>query len=556
MTRDSTRAIAFIFSFTIIFAGCFIRKGYNHRRRIKDMQKQRVPMPAWNWVFGHILYFYKTTRQLPPYANVNLVMKEIATDFTDDEMYLLDLWPVAEPTLVVFNADAASHVCQELNLPKSGKNETMIRPITGGPTLLSVNGNAWKTWRSLLNPGFSTNTMTQRLPQMVDSVSRYCSSLREHAGKDIIQLDEHTTRLTFEIITKMVLDVDVGIDYSNHIFVRAMDNIIKWHSFWDVRVLVNPLRPFAQWYNGHTINSWVEDVLKKRHQALINDAQAVSAREQPRPKSIIDLAIEGSSAGGKSDLHYRLDNVLLRNICHHVRLFLFVGNDSTSSTLVFTYHMLSKHPKVLQRLRAEHNEVFQDASRVPEQLKENPELLNKCTYTQAVLKETLRLYPPAATMRVGTPDTSVMTARGVRIPTNDMTVLVSHTSIHSNPNLWVRASDFLPKRWLVESGHELHPKPGAWRAFEAGPRNCIGQTLAIMEMKIALAMTARTFVIEPAYEEFQSIQRNRKSWLMSVAVSMLPRKAQMNTYRGDVVFQTEKAGAHPSEGYPCRITLS
>jgi cytochrome P450 len=129
-------------------------------------------------------------------------MKEISADFIDDEMYLLDLWPVAEPMLVVFNANAASHICQELNLPNSEKNETMIRPITGGPTLLSVNGHAWKTWRSLLNPGFSTNSMTQRLPQMVDWVSAFCDSLRARSGKAIIRLDEYTTRLTFEIITK------------------------------------------------------------------------------------------------------------------------------------------------------------------------------------------------------------------------------------------------------------------------------------------------------------------------------------------------------------------
>jgi cytochrome P450 len=335
-----------------------------------------------------------------------------------------------------------------------------------------------------------------------------------------------------------------------------MDNIVKWHSFWDPLVLLNPFRPLAQWYNGYVIDCWVGKVLKERHQNLLDRGQDGTSTGRGWTKSVIDIAIEGSNTRDKRDIPDRLEPALLKKICHHIRLFLFVGNDSTSSTLVFAYHMLARHHEVLQQLRAEHDTIFGDPATVTAQLKESPGLLNKCTYTHAVLKETLRLYPPAATMRIGTPSSSIKTARGVPIPINDLTVLVSHTSIHSNPNLWPRASKCLPERWLVEPSHELHPKPGAWRAFEAGPRNCIGQTLSLMEMKLALVMTARTFVIQPAYEEFDLVQRDRQSWLASFVAPLFPGQAQGNTYRGERVFQTEKAGAHPSEGYPCRVTMS
>ena len=162
-------------------------------------------MPSWSWLHGHILYLYMITQKLPISASVNLSFVEMAAEFLDDEIFRLHLWPIAEPMVVVFNPDAAVHVCQDLNLPKSEKNETMIRPITGGPTLLSIYGGAWRKWRSLFNPGFSTNALVKQLPRIVDSISSFCDLLHDHADKNLILLDQFTTRLTPETIMKISL---------------------------------------------------------------------------------------------------------------------------------------------------------------------------------------------------------------------------------------------------------------------------------------------------------------------------------------------------------------
>jgi cytochrome P450 len=129
----------------------------------------------------------------------------MAADFADDGMFLVDLWPVADPMLVVFTTEAAVKVCQKLNLPKVKKNETMVRPITGGLSLLSMNGEEWKTWRGLFNPGFSQSLIMDQVPQIVDSASRFCERLKNCAGKGVIRLDELTTELTFEVILKVSL---------------------------------------------------------------------------------------------------------------------------------------------------------------------------------------------------------------------------------------------------------------------------------------------------------------------------------------------------------------
>lgn len=163
------------------------------------------PMPAWSWLSGHILFLMRITRRLPLDANVNLAFLQIAKQFSHDEMFLLDMWPVSEPMLIIFNPEAAVHVCQKVNLPKSAKNESMIRPITGGPALLSMNGDEWKKWRSLFSPGFSPAVMTEQLPRVIDAVDRFCDTLRERADKGIFCLDDLTVRLTFEVIMKVAL---------------------------------------------------------------------------------------------------------------------------------------------------------------------------------------------------------------------------------------------------------------------------------------------------------------------------------------------------------------
>jgi cytochrome P450 len=348
--------------------------------------------------------------------------------------------------------------------------------------------------------------------------------------------------------------VDIGQKYKEHVFVNAMDKIVKWHSFWDPLILLNPLRILIQWHYGRVVDSWLRKQLEERYNHLRKESQAASAMtsEKPRARSVMDLAIKAYTANKDINDLQKLETQFLHMACHQIRLFLFAGNDSTSSTIVFAYHLLFKHPAALAKVQKEHDDVFgNDPSQAAIKLKENPSLLNKCKYTLAVAKETLRLYPPAATMRTGLPGTSLTTQGGVSFPINNLTVLIAHRTLHHNKHVWPRADEFIPARWLVDADHELYPQSSAWRAFEVGPRNCIGQNLALNEIKVVLAMTLRSFVITPAYEEMDEMEVGPQ-WLPQGAYRKLEPK---KTYKGDRAFPTEKAGAHPSEGYPCRIHL-
>lgn len=231
-----------------------------------------------------------------------------------------------------------------------------------------------------------------------------------------------------------------------------------------------------------------------------------------------------------------------RSVAPQLRVFLFAGRDTTSSTLLYTFYLLSKHQEILEKVRAEHDNVFgKDHHQARNRIREDAQLLNQLPYTIAVIKEALRLFPPSASMREGREGVEIVGDDGQRYPTTGCNVWTLTVALHHNGNHWKEAESFIPERWLVGLEDPLYPVKGAWRAFEFGPRGCIGQTLALLELRIALVMTLREFDITPAYDEWDGLN---------------PRDS-VKQVDGHRAYQAEKGGggAHPADGVPCRVTL-
>jgi len=294
----------------------------------------------------------------------------------------------------------------------------------------------------------------------------------------------------------------------------------------------------------------------KRHKS--NDTSPATGE---KAKSVIALALQEYISrklqDGKTkiqDLH--LDDGFARLASNQMRLFIFAGNDSTAAAITFTYHALHLNPSVLDQLRNEHDTIFgNDPSAAADMLRSQPALLNQCRYTMAVIKETLRLWPPASSMRDGIPGVSLVDRKGTAIPTAHLNATIMHNYIHTNPRVWPRANEFLPERWMVGSEHELYPPPGAYRPFEHGARNCIGQTLVYNELRVVLVMTARSFVVEPAYGEWDAGLWGWDGVVGGVLRRLGLRGETCKVVGGERAYQTSKSGARPANGYPCRVSL-
>lgn len=159
----------------------------------------------WSWITGHLLVLQKYVDGIPPDAAVVFAMRDLAQEFADTEVFLMDFWPVYPPLFTVFGPEPISQVCSKYNLPKTVTASNFLKPIAGGPSILSMNGDEWKYWRSLFNPGFATGAMLNNVPHIVDSTLVFREKLIEMIGEGMFSLDEFTTRLTTEIILKVTL---------------------------------------------------------------------------------------------------------------------------------------------------------------------------------------------------------------------------------------------------------------------------------------------------------------------------------------------------------------
>lgn len=112
-----------------------------------------------------------------------------------------------------------------------------------------------------------------------------------------------------------------------------------------------------------------------------------------------------------------------------------------------------------------------------------------------------------------------------------------HQAVHMNEQVWPQAKEFLPERFLVGPGHELYSDPAAFRPFEQGPRNCIGQTLVWNELKIVLILTCRDLAIRDAYDDFDAEREKNKSSLQKIKERVFGEP--ISALHGNRAYQTD-----------------
>ncbi|KAJ5286981.1 hypothetical protein N7478_002667 [Penicillium angulare] len=279
------------------------------------------------------------------------------------------------------------------------------------------------------------------------------------------------------------------------------------------------------------MSRYIENALDKRYEVWKNKDYS------EEPESMMDLAIADFMRDRPTSRN--LDPEFKKWATIQIRTFFFAGHDSTAATIVYCLYLLSKGPGILAQVRAEHDQTFgADITTTAQQLKDRPELINQLPLTTAVIKEVLRLYPPASALRGGMPGVYLEDKNGHKFPTEGLLVWIVHGSIQRNPNYWPEPHSFIPDRWLVAQGHHLYPPKYAFRPFEAGPRDCVGQSLAMVDIKVALALTIREFDFHDQYAEWDRQHPNRSG----------PK-----TVFGERAYQVPQGAAHAVHGMPCRV---
>jgi len=168
----------------------------------------------------------------------------------------------------------------------------------------------------------------------------------------------------------------------------------------------------------------------------------------------------------------------------------FAGHETTARTLTFAWYALATHRRAAERLHDELDRVLGTQREAPtlEQLKQLP-------YTLSVIKEVLRLYPPAPFYARDAVEHDRLGGFDVQPGTS---VVLSPYYTHRHPGFWEVAESFDPERWL--EGREGEGR--AYHPFAAGARVCIGNNFSLLESHLLLAILARRFAprLRPGYE--------------------------------------------------------
>ncbi|KDB28107.1 hypothetical protein H109_00127 [Trichophyton interdigitale MR816] len=420
----------------------------------------------------------------------------------------LDVWPfISQPIIMVIAPELCAQLTQETPQPRHPMFGWAMTPVTDGIDIISMNMADHKVWRSRLNPGFSSRNVIQNMPAILEEVSLFAQRLKDTIDGDsgewgrMFTLYDRAVAVTFDIISIFTLDLHLNEQTSGPgPLLKALRNLITRVKLKNIK---NQLERYTPGFR-HDVSqnaATMRNILLPQIQSRFNESS--SSKNQ---KTVIDLAIKDLKESGYQPTP-RLMNIIVANL----KVFLFAGHDTTAQTLCWVFYEINKYPDILEKLRAEHNQVLGfDPKLVTEILKQTPHKINKLDYTAAVIKETLRIHSLANTFRQANPNFT-FSLDGIQYPTYNCMIQTTPTMTHIHPDLWPRPMEFIPDRFLVPDGHPLYPIKNAWRPFELGSTKCIGQELALLELKLALVFTVRELDFDFNYDLWEGIKTEEKT---------------------------------------------
>lgn len=479
---------------------------YRIRTRYRD-----IPSLPRHWLWGNVVNGGEKMKDFkdrhPDYG-----FEEIWNELGRPSCFLLDLAPITAPFLLVAEPQIAEAVVQpspvyKYSVPKSDTVAALKRLI-GRDSIISQEGEAWKMLRKRFNKGFAPSHLHTLAPLVVSKTRTFSDRLRAAADSgQAFALKDFAQDLTTDIVTQLIIERDfqaqstpAGQGHKSVVGLLTASRILSTLTpdsldALNLLRLIDPVRPTKSWFYEQVFNRRLYAILSEQLDA---DRRA-SGNQKTSTKAIVQLALAGMAP----------DAELLHNTVSQIKSFLFAGQDTTATLVQWLCYELSKashsdsRKDFLDKVKAEHDSVFGcgafSALDLLEQPNKSEQILgHRLPYTTAFVKETLRLHPPAATARLpptatahSPPYTVDIDGKPTRV--DGLRIYNIHWLIHRNPKVWgADAHEFRPERWLDEEYVGKLPV-GAWRPFERGPRNCIGQELAMMEAKVVLCAVTRGF---------------------------------------------------------------
>ena len=348
--------------------------------------------------------------------------------------------------------------------------------------LFAANGERWKRQRRMVMAGFDPGHVKAYFPSLKKVVQRLHGRWQKAArAGDHIPLQPDLMRYTVDAITGLAFGADINT-------LESDDDVIQHHLDQIFPALFRrALAPFPYWRYlrlpaDRRLDRSVKEVVTAIDGfiAITRARMAADPGLRERPNNLLEAMIAAADLGGSG-----VDD---RDVAGNVLTMLLAGEDTTANTLAWMLHLLERHPEALRRAQDEVRRVAPDPSAF------TPEQMAALDYVEACANETMRLKPVAPVLVFqAVHDT---TLGDVRVPRGTHVWTVMRRDSVSDRH-FPNAAAFQPERWLSDGnpGQAASATKRVSMPFGAGPRMCPARYLALLEMKMAMAMLLGRFDI-------------------------------------------------------------
>ncbi|XP_072761631.1 cytochrome P450 4C1-like [Anoplolepis gracilipes] len=482
--------ILLLFVFILLVYNYYVHHGRNGRLI------NLIPGPPGLPILGNVLQGIVSREE-----HMKLLFK-----LTDNYYPIFKVWGIFIPVVSIRHPDDLETILSNMKHIEKSLGYDMLHPWLGRGLLTSTDAK-WQARRKILTPAFHFNILNQFVNILIEEGDCMTKSLKNVGGtvvKDLIPfISEHTLNAICE--TTMGISLQKFGEFQQQ-YRNAIDDMIEL-------IVYRTLKP---WFHNDLVfllsskgrkqkkvlkilHGFTEKVIAERKlyhertngQYLKNlesdketdDVQVLGIRR--KRLAMLDLLIAESQKGFLTDLDIR----------EEVDTFMFEGHDTIAMGITFALLLLAEHKDIQERVRIEVDTVMQENGG-----KLTMKSLQNLPYLERCLKEALRLYPSVFLM-------SRKTGEDVKLQSYIVpakTILHLHVyGTHRDPNFWPNPDVFDPDRFLPERIQNRHPY--SYIPFSAGPRNCIGQRFAMLELKAMVAPLVHKFYLEPV-EYLRNVQ--------------------------------------------------
>jgi len=402
-----------------------------------------------SWLGGHLNRF--RTGRLDFFTETARAYGDmVKLRFGHRRVYLVSHPDLIEEVLVTQNNNFVKHFALRLN------------PLVLGKGLLTSEGDFWLRQRRLSQPAFARNRIAAYGPAMVAAAQRVIEAWRPGEQRDIMV---EMMRLTLAIAAKTLFDADVS---------GAAASVVDALNVLQRQFLTrfNSLIPTPMWIPTPA-NLRQRRAVRRLDEILYGFIRQRRAQNVDKG-DLLSILLHARDA----DDGTRMTD---RQVRDEAMTIFLAGHETTALSLAWTWYLLAQHPQIEETLVAEWRTVL--GGRAP-----TVEDWPKLRFTDKVVLESMRLYPPAYV--VGREALADCTIGGYHVP-RGTTLLMSQWGVHRDARFFEEPEVFRPERW-TDAFQKSMPK-FAYFPFGGGPRLCIGNTFALMEMALVLPTIGQQF---------------------------------------------------------------